>query len=389
MRPRTPLRASALSAYLSRVRAAVVLILSVGCGEREVTEPPEGTVFGSVPPEVIRAAEEAGQGRDGQVIFLKQINPKTGQASNGQAQFVPFENPGGSARAAPARIAAVRVQSQPADHPNPYVTVAPNGLHLPPTYRLPQRDSATRNSLNTFCYYNGQYHQNTDFNVDSLTIASVVNTGGHEDAGHGTQKPKGRSNRTSGRSDALGEWPFTYFSDSTAGDDHLLFYYTVYDTDQPAFCRGARPPGAPYVFAKRWPGLIRIEPQAGLEYGTTTSAHFDVFYATPFAASLMPYVVELYQRNYPSDPVRLTAGTLIFGGLHDIRNTWRRPHNRHRVGTDVDLNAAPGGGGSERLQGLKRACERAGFVSAQMERPADTLPYNHTHCFHFVGYTGG
>jgi hypothetical protein len=361
---------------------AAVPFVFMACGDQNEVTAPAPNVANGVPPEVIRAVAEGGGG-DGHVLFLKQINPKTGAVVSGKAQFVPIASVADSTRPTSARGAAATAQMQPADNPNPYVTVAPSGLHLPRTYRLPQRDSATRNSLNTFCYYNGQWHQMTDFNVDSLTIGAVVNTGGHEDAGHTAAKPKGRTNRASGRSDALGEWPFTYYADSTAGDDDLLFYYTIYDTDEPAFCRGPQPPGAPYVFAKRWPELIRIEAQAGLAYGSITSAHFDIFYATPFTAALLPYVVELYQENYPGGIVRLTAGSLIYGGLNDYLNTWRRPHNRHRVGTDVDLNAAPGGGGAERLEAIRRTCVRSGFVHAVLEPP------DHVHCYHFVGYTGG
>jgi hypothetical protein len=380
MRPTTPLEAPVLSAACCRVLAAATVLVTAACGDGdEITEPPPNSISGRVPQEVLRAAQEAGGG-DGHVVYLKGVDPKTGAVVRGQAQFLPSAVALETGRPTSLSDAAASVQAQPADHPNPYVTVAPSGLRLPRTYRLPQRDSATTNSFNTFCCYNGQCPQNTDFNIDSLKILSVANTGGHEDAGHTGQKPKGRLTRTSGPSDALGEWPFTYYADSTAGDDQLRFYYTVFDTDQPAFCRGPNV-SAPYFFAKRWPGLIRIEALAGLEYGSITSAHFDIFYATPFTASLLPWVAELYRENYPSGIVRLTAGTLIYGGLHDFRNTWRRPHNRHRVGTDVDLNAAPGGGGAERLEAIRRTCVRSGFVHAVVEPP------DHVHCYHFVGYT--
>jgi hypothetical protein len=315
---------------------------------------------------------------------LNEINTATGDVVRRRAKFVPPEGTAVSdTQDAPSAVQAGAVLDSPADSPDPDVVVAPSGLKL----RLPiyGTDSTFSGSFNTFCYYNGSYHMMMDFTVDSLKIMSVANTGGHKDAGHASAKPKGESSRYAGHSTSMGEWPFVYSADSTSGDEHLLFYYTIYDSNQPAFCRGPKSPFPPFIFAKRWYSftLEQITSRDGLSYPTPTSQHFDINYATPGTAEKTYQVAELYRLNYPTGTVRLTAATLIFGGLQDVANNWTGEHApqgmghiRHRIGTDVDLNAALGGGGYERLKAIGDACVSAGFIHQIDEG-------NHRHCYDF------
>lgn len=356
--------------------AGAALVTLAGCADRtDDTTSPSLSSEGA-PAEVTEAVKKA-PADNGHILLLKQLHPVTGAVVQRRAKFARTDESWSAGRDPSPGGVTLASQDQPADHPSPDVTVAPSGLRL---QAIVARDSSFRGSFNTFCYYNGQFHQMTDFVVDSLKIRVTANTGGHIDGGHLGAKPKGRSTRTTGRSDALGEWPFTYYADSTAGDDQLLFYYTVYDTDEPAFCRGPKPAEPPFIFAKRYSqNLVRIDAQNGIAHGTITSQHFDIFYASGSTSAKTQEAARLYQLNYPSSLLRLTAATLIYGGLQDVNRNWRAPHIRHRIGTDVDLNAAPGGGGSERLRAIKAACNRAGFFSAIEESGRD-----HIHCFNFI-----
>lgn len=190
--------------------AAAVLTVA-GCADREViTGRPQGAPAPEVPPEVVRAAEEAG--RDGQILLLKEIIPTTGAVLRRQAKFVPAGSRAQDVRPSAPAPSTVVTTDTPADDLNPYIIVAPSGLRLPAN--LFGTDSSFSGSLNTFCFYNGQYHQIKDFVVDSLRIQAMVNTGGHIDGGHAGGKPKGRSRRPGhqfddrGPSDPMGEWPF-------------------------------------------------------------------------------------------------------------------------------------------------------------------------------------
>ncbi|MFL5578721.1 MAG: hypothetical protein ACJ79S_22425 [Gemmatimonadaceae bacterium] len=357
--------------FSSAVGAALL-----GCGAERIATPGAAPV----PAEVVQAAREAG--RDGVVEMLEVRDRRTGRVLKRTAAF--RGSPGGvsgraSRAAAPRGAAASALGSAPADDPNPYWVLLPRHTMTPATVRAQTgTDTAMTFSFNTFCTYGGQQHQMT-FTVDTLTISAVANTGGHDAAGHPQPKPTSRTDRTSGPSDATGEWPFTYFTDETAGDEHFVLRYTVDDPSQPSNCQGTSTSGT-YVFAKRWPGLVRIPEGGGLVYGDITSAHFDIFYAAPEVAARLPAVVRSYQRMYPGASLRLTGASLLYGGLEDVNNDWRRPHNRHRIGTDVDLNAAPGGGGHAKLEQIRDACLRNFFPSVNIEA-------NHMHCYGFYPYT--
>lgn len=338
-----------------------------------------------MPPEVAIAAREAG-GRNGIIELLQVRKGRGGPVIRTAATFRGLQGPSqtlgspSSARGESQRPGMHASLARYFDSPAPFYTILPSGTHTPDLERLATgTDTVMMASFYASCYYGGRWNTMTDWIMDSIKVQSINDTGGHITSGHIGAKPKSVVEPLASRTrpdPTTGAFDFAYYADSTAGDEDLLFYYTVNDGNCPG------PSTGDYLMAKRWPGFVKIPESDSLTYGTITSQHFDIFFARQAVSDATLNVVGIYRKARPNASLRLTAGNLIYGGLQDVNRNWRKPHNRHRIGTDVDLNAAPGGGGVDKLNDIMDACTRAGFERAQLESGLD-----HAHCFYFVGYT--
>jgi hypothetical protein len=69
------------------------------------------------------------------------------------------------------------------------------------------------------------------------------------------------------------------------------------------------------------------------------SMHSSNHWVTPAMSHFISNVASDFKKIFPdSEGLKINDGSLIWGGLFDISNDWRRPHSSHRRGNDIDLD---------------------------------------------------
>ena len=205
------------------------------------------------------------------------------------------------------------------------------------------------------------------FQVDILDALqeAIENTGGHGTRHSLPAKPVGRWNPKTGTTSGAGIWTSTFTSGIASGDELITFKTNVRDEGD---CKGNVEFYA--LSATRYRGLQELQ---GFPFGTITSDHASVFYATATMAGHASAADGFYSAATGGTRFVVTAASLIYGGINDVNRNWTNPHVTHRIGTELDID------GSSDTQPvwdrLMRAGRRGGFARCEVHNR------NHVHCY--------
>lgn len=162
----------------------------------------------------------------------------------------------------------------------------------------------------------------------SFTVDVKPNSGGHDH--HSTIRPKGTLNPTQGVTNANGELAFTFTAPEFSGA-HIV----------KATCPSCSNTEVSKEIQVKVPGLIELgvdtakPPQYAL-VGAISGKHTSNHWFTPKARDTLLYVVNfMYETGWGN--VGVNDGSLTWGGLFDVKDSWKTPHSEHRVGTEVDI----------------------------------------------------
>lgn len=156
------------------------------------------------------------------------------------------------------------------------------------------------------------------------------NSGGHEHAHDATRK-KGSVLPPQGVTNASGELVVTFKAEEAAG------IHTV-----KAICPSCSNKEVSKEIQVKVPGLIELGADTGKppEYalvGAISNKHTSNHWFTPTATRQLDKVVGLmYETGWGQ--VGINDGSLIWGGLFDVKEAWETPHTGHRLGTEVDIS---------------------------------------------------
>jgi hypothetical protein len=230
--------------------------------------------------------------------------------------------------------------------------------------------------LNFYCYQGGELIGLIK-NVEITLIEQISEGGGGHLDSHTGLKPVGQNDPAFGVTDAAGDFVSRYTSGPVSGDERSDVSYVVHDPTSP--CDGEVGVKT-YYNATRWEGLVRLVPSSTLALCCLTSNHSDIYYVQPNIVQLAQLTADHFVNQVPGSPaLRVSAASLIYGGVEDIHNDWNPPHFEHRIGTDLDL-AGPDTT-HNMLMRIKNAGERAGFPDCHPESAGTRNA--HTHCrFH-------
>lgn len=216
-----------------------------------------------------------------------------------------------------------------------------------------------------YCY---NFSNDTWVRLNQLDIHDAFQEAQANSGGHGGRhplpaKPVGTWNPKTGATSG-GVFTSTFTAGVASGDELITFKTTVHD---PGDCQG--PTDFYALSATRFRGLQLL---TGHVFGTITSDHASVFYATGALAGHATAANGFY-RQAAGASFTVTAASLIYGGINDVNFNWRPPHQLHRVGTDLDID---GSADNQRVwDRLIRAGARGGF------RRCEVHNRNHVHCY--------
>lgn len=223
------------------------------------------------------------------------------------------------------------------------------------------------------CVVNGVDEGPIVAQVQNITHSAIDGTGGHGASRHG-QKPHGASQPLTGTTGGDGYSVSTYSASAAAGDEGMAVDWTA--IGGPADCIGSTFTDS-YSHATRWTGLARQSSSANLTFSTITSDHSDIYYVTPEANAATLRTAAAWRDN-TGRTLQLNASSLIFGGINDVQNSWKPPHQAHRTGADVDMDGIPGAAGdTPRVwnQVILTATAGGGFRKCEVHNK------DHVHCY--------
>ena len=152
-------------------------------------------------------------------------------------------------------------------------------------------------------------------------------SGGHD---HGTLEdpgPVGVFGATTGKTDENGRFTTTYTASAFGGVDSIFAFENIEHPKDTA----------KFALTVRVPGLIELSGESYYVLTGATALHPHNHFGTQNTINSIKSVARTY---YDSTTHRLKINdiSLPYGGLYDINGDWRRPHDTHRLGTNVDVS---------------------------------------------------
>ena len=162
----------------------------------------------------------------------------------------------------------------------------------------------------------------------SFTVDVTANSGGHDH--HNAARPKGTLSIAQGTTDANGEVKVTFTPPAIAG------IHTIKASC--ANCTGS--PASKEVKVKV-PDLVEMPPDTKVPpsytlVGQTANHASNHWFLRPSLDTLNKVVDTMFKTGWGT--VGINDGSLIWGGLFDIKGGWSPSHSEHRTGNEVDIS---------------------------------------------------
>lgn len=162
----------------------------------------------------------------------------------------------------------------------------------------------------------------------SFTIDVKANSGGHDH--DDTTRPKGTLSALQGVTDANGEVKITFTAPEAAG------IHTITVT-----CTSCSPAKVNKEIQVKVPGLVEMLPDTAKPatytlVGATGNHKSNHWFTANSVVTLGKVADAMFKTGWGA--VGVNDGSLMWGGLFDIKGGWRPSHHEHRVGTEVDLS---------------------------------------------------
>jgi hypothetical protein len=164
--------------------------------------------------------------------------------------------------------------------------------------------------------------------VVSFSVDVISSSGGHEH--NDPTRPKGTLSGTQGTTDANGEVQVTFKAPEIAG------IHTIKAT-----CATCSNSPATKEIQVKVPGLVEMQPdpQAPPSYtlvGERPNHPSNHWFLPDSLATLNKVVDAMFKTGWGT--VGVNDGSLVWGGLFDIKSTWAPSHHEHRNGNEVDVS---------------------------------------------------
>lgn len=161
----------------------------------------------------------------------------------------------------------------------------------------------------------------------SFSVDVAPNSGGHD---HDVNRPKGSLSATQGVTDANGEVKLTFQAPTISGTHTIK-----------ANCNTCSNPVASKEIQVKVPNLVEMLPDTAKPATYTlvgaTGNHKSNHWFAPNARDTLVSVVDtMFKTGWGA--VGVNDGSLVWGGLFDIKGGWTPSHQEHRMGTEVDLS---------------------------------------------------
>lgn len=153
------------------------------------------------------------------------------------------------------------------------------------------------------------------------------NSGGHD---HDIHRPMGALSALQGVTDANGEFKLSFQPPEVSGTHTIK-----------ATCLSCSNSPADKEIQVKVPNLVEMLPDTAKPATYTlvgaTGNHKSNHWFTTSAGGVLQKVVDaMFRTGWGA--VGVNDGSLVWGGLFDIKGSWTPSHNEHRVGTEVDLS---------------------------------------------------
>jgi hypothetical protein len=150
---------------------------------------------------------------------------------------------------------------------------------------------------------------------------------------------------------------------------------------------------AKYIGMQVWvPGLVQLTGNNDYElkcdrYPYSESCpqngykHADFYRVLRWVRNVFEDIAADYGQEYPDGPALVVNdGSLKWGGLYDFTNSWKTPHNTHRIGSDIDVRTRDGDLPLENRKDFEDiVCENYGFPFLEAEGTGN----EHYHLFFY------
>lgn len=163
--------------------------------------------------------------------------------------------------------------------------------------------------------------------VLGFSVDVTSNSGGHD---HDINRPKGTLSATQGTTDANGEVKLTFQAPEAAGTHTFK-----------ANCASCSNSPATKEIQVKVPNLVEMLPDTAKPATYTlvgaTGNHKSNHWFTTSAGGVLQKVADaMFKTGWGA--VGVNDGSLMWGGLFDIKGGWTPSHHEHRVGSEVDLS---------------------------------------------------
>lgn len=155
----------------------------------------------------------------------------------------------------------------------------------------------------------------------------TANSGGHD---HDVNRPKGTLGATQGVTDANGEFKLSFQAPEASGTHTIK-----------ANCATCSNTVVTKEIQVKVPSLVEmladtVNPATYTLVGATGNHKSNHWFTSASVATLPKVVDAMFATGWGT--VGLNDGSLIWGGLFDIKGGWVPSHNEHRMGTEVDIS---------------------------------------------------
>lgn len=161
----------------------------------------------------------------------------------------------------------------------------------------------------------------------SFSVEVTSNSGGHD---HDANRPKGTLSAIQGTTDANGEVKLSFQAPEASGTHTIK-----------AKCVSCSPSEASKDIQVKVPNLVEMLPDTAKPatyalVGATGNHKSNHWFTTSAGGVLQKVVDAMFKTGWGA--VGVNDGSLIWGGLFDIKGGWTPSHSEHRMGTEVDLS---------------------------------------------------
>lgn len=160
-----------------------------------------------------------------------------------------------------------------------------------------------------------------------FSIDVTSNSGGHD---HDANRPKGTLSAIQGTTDANGEVKLTFQAPAAAGTHTIK-----------ANCATCSSPVVSKDIQVKVPNLVEMLPDTAkpVTYtlvGATGNHKSNHWFSSAAVVTLGKVVDAMFKAGW--GVVGVNDGSLLWGGLFNIKGGWTPSHSEHRIGTEVDLS---------------------------------------------------